>query len=99
MYRYDKYYIPGRMMGGIRRYVQYGIIPGDFLQAVISNNLVEAVKKADYGNIDNLPAYASYLHEEVPSNIWGSKEIMLKYSKDKQGEIEQKRKELEEEGI
>ena len=42
-YRFNDYYIPDRMMDGIRRYIEQGIHPGHFLTAVIMNDLAEAV--------------------------------------------------------
>jgi len=75
-YRFLSFYIPERMEDGIRRYIDERVRPGDFLQAVISNNLKEAVWRADEENINNLPAYVSYFYNEAPSNCWGSKEKM-----------------------
>lgn len=73
---YRGFYIPERMMGGIRRYVDHGIKPGSFLTAVICNDLVGAAGTADDENIQSLPAYANYFYNEVPGNVWGSKEKM-----------------------
>ena len=70
------FYIPERMMGGIERYINDKINPGDFLQAVICNDLREAVGRADDENIRNLPAYVAYFYNEAPSLCWGSKEKM-----------------------
>lgn len=77
MYEFRQYYIPERMMGGIRRYVNDRIKPGRFLTAVICNNLNNAVGAADDENMANLPAYAAYFHNEVPAICWGSKEKMI----------------------
>lgn len=74
--------IPERMMDGINRYVEYGIIPGDFLQAVIRNNLHDAFSFADDENFENLAAFAGYFHNEVPSNAWGSTKRMLQWAED-----------------
>lgn len=68
--------IPERMMPGIQRYINDGIIPGDFLQAVICNNLREAVGRADDENLQNLPAFVMYFHNEAPGACWGSKDKM-----------------------
>ena len=74
--RNGEFYIPERMMGGIERYINDKINPGDFLQAVICNDLREAVGRADDENIRNLPAYVAYFYNEAPSLCWGSKEKM-----------------------
>ena len=74
MYEFQQFYIPKRMMGGIKRYIENHIEPGDFLMAVLTNDLTGAVGRADNENMANLPAYVSYLYNEAPSACWGSKE-------------------------
>lgn len=76
-YRFDQFYIPERMMGGIQRYIERGIEPGGFLCAVIENDLKEAVGRADEENMANLPAFVSYFYNEAPSVCWGSPEKMV----------------------
>lgn len=76
---FQTYHIPPRMMGGIDRYVEQGIIPGEFLQAIICNDLRESVYKADEENMANLPAYVSYFYTHCPANCWGSRERMLEW--------------------
>ncbi len=76
MYKFRNFYIPERMMGGIKRYIENGIVPGSFLTAVIQNNLREAVGQADDENLKNIPAYVSYFYNEAPSGCWGSKKKM-----------------------
>lgn len=66
--------IPAYMLESLRLYVTDGIQPGHFLTAVLSNNLIEACKRADSTNLTLLPAYASYLYNDVPSSCWGSPE-------------------------
>ena len=74
MYKFRDFVIPDHMMDGLTRYIESGIPPGDFLSAVLSNNLHEAVTRADDENVKNLPAYLGYLVNEAPSNCWGSRE-------------------------
>ena len=74
MYQFNQFYIPERMMGGIKRYIENGIEPGSFLMAVLCNNLCEAVGRADSENMANLPAYVSYFYNEAPSACHGSSE-------------------------
>lgn len=73
------FYIPSRMMGGIRRYVDEGVEPGDFLCAVIANDLKEAVGRADDENMANLPAFVDFFYNHAPSLCWGSSERMAKW--------------------
>jgi hypothetical protein len=84
MYRFNQFYIPDRMMGAIRRYIEHGIVPGEFLCAVIQNDLRETVGRADEENIANLPAYVAYFYNEAPSLCYGSPNAMRKWVK-KQG--------------
>lgn len=75
-YSYRQWYIPEHMMSAIQRYIQQGIPPGNFLTAVITNDLAEAVGRADDENIGQLPAYVAYLYNEAPAECWGSSEKM-----------------------
>lgn len=75
-YEFRNFWIPTRMMPGIRRYIEKYIKPGDFLTQVICNNLKEACGKADEENMTNLPAYVAYFYNEAPSPCWGSPEKM-----------------------
>ena len=69
--------LPEHCRGGMKRYIEEGIPPGDFLEAVICNDLVQAFARADDTNITRLFDYANFLYNEVPSVCWGSKEKML----------------------
>jgi hypothetical protein len=88
VYQFNQFYIPERMMGGIKRYIEHGIKPGSFLRAVIQNDLREAVGAADDENMANLPAYVAYFYNEAPSDCWGSPENMEAWieRKEKAGE-------------
>ena len=85
MYKFQDFYIPNRMMPGIKRYIEDGIQPSRFLTAVIQNNLSEACGQADDENIQNLPTYAAYFYNEAPSDCWGSKEKMKTWIDQKKG--------------
>ena len=80
-YHFNEFYIPDRMMPGIKRYIEEKIPPGEFLAAVICNDLQEAVGQADTENMANLPAYVGYFYNEAPSQCWGSKAAMDKWLK------------------
>lgn len=75
-YRFKRWYIPKRMMPGIRRYIDERIKPGQFLTAGICNDLSDAIGQADDENLDNLPAYVAYFYNETPAPCWGSKKKM-----------------------
>ena len=48
--------VPKTLIDSLERYVEHHIKPGSFLRAVLENNLVEAVSRADFINIRILPA-------------------------------------------
>jgi hypothetical protein len=73
--------IPDYMVGGITRYIEHGVLPGDFLRAVISNDLKEACSRADSNNMWVLPVYVAYFYNNAPGECWGSKEKMLAWQK------------------
>jgi hypothetical protein len=73
-YTFSGFYIPDNMMAGLRRYIDHGVAPGNFLSAVLQNNLKEAVGRADRENMQNLPAYVGFLYNEAPALCWGSPE-------------------------
>lgn len=64
--------IPERMHGGMIRYITRGIKPGDFLTAVLSNDLREACGRADDENKHLLWDYIAFLYNHAPRGAWGS---------------------------
>lgn len=66
--------IPLYMRGGVRRWIESGILPGSFLTAVVSNDLRKAVGKADDVNVRLLHEYISFFYNYAPSGCWGSPE-------------------------
>lgn len=67
-------FIPDYMQGGLKRWIEHGIVPGRFLCAVLQNDLVEAVGRADDLNSQLLPQYIKYLWNYAPSGCFGSVE-------------------------
>lgn len=67
--------IPEYMYGALYRYITYRIPPGGFLTAVICNDLMDAISKADGTNIHILKNYVQFLYNEAPSGCWGSRQI------------------------
>ncbi len=66
--------IPERMWEGLTMWVKFGIWPGGFLSAVITNDLFGAVGRADYENMQLLHNYCRALFNDVPSGCYGSQE-------------------------
>jgi hypothetical protein len=73
-YTFHGFTIPEHMMAGLLRYIEHGVYPGDFLTAVLENDLKEAVGRADDANLQCLPAYVGYLYNEAPGLCWGTPE-------------------------
>ena len=70
----DYSFLPEHMQDGAREYVELGRSPGDFLHAVLCNNLVEAYGRADTTNTECMHDWACWLFNEAPSACWGSPE-------------------------
>jgi hypothetical protein len=66
--------IPEHMQAALKRYVEDKIKPGDFLTAVIKNDLKNAVGRADSVNLPLLPVYVKWLYNVAPGSCWGSPE-------------------------
>ena len=70
--RFDR--LPPYMQDGAKRYVEEGCTPGDFLQAVLENNLSGAYGYADDVNIREMYNWAMWLHNDIPALCWGTKD-------------------------
>lgn len=68
----DEYGIPAYMQPALISWVNHGVRPGSFLTAVLENNLMEAVGRADNTNALHLKDYAAFLYNAAPSDCHGS---------------------------
>ena len=66
--------IPEHCRDGIQLYIEQGIPPGSFLQAVLENNLVRAFGMADHIDMHHIRDYCEFLYNEAPASSWGSPE-------------------------
>ena len=73
-YRFRGFEARTDMLEKLNAYAERHEPVGDFLRAVLENNLSEAVGRADEDNLKNLPAFVIYLYNEMPSPCWGSPE-------------------------
>lgn len=64
--------LPDHMRQGVRDYIEYGLPPGGFLGAVLSNQLAEAFARADSINRAAMGDWAAWLWDEAPNECWGS---------------------------
>ncbi len=69
-----KYRIPSYMERALRAYVIHHKEPGKFLQAVIQNNLCEAVNRADEKNMFIIRGWVGIFYNFTPSLCHGSVE-------------------------
>lgn len=84
--------IPPHMREGLTLYLTNGVMPGSFLCAVLNNDLVEAVKRADDENAHRLPGYIRFLYNYVDSRAWGRKGCVEEW-------VARRRKELSQEAV
>lgn len=83
------------LVDGIKNYYEFGIPPGDFLTAVICNDLREACARADHVNRHLLFEIIQWFYWEAPAGTWGSKEVFAKWCLGKQKEVKQAKRDLE----
>ncbi len=68
--------LPEHIQEGVRLYIERGVLPGDFLQAVICNNLKESFAYADNTNCARMYDIVSFFYLHAPSISWGSEKKM-----------------------
>lgn len=68
------YEISDSVVDALDRYVKEGIPTGDFLYAVLSNNLMESFGRADDQNRASLFEICSFVYNELPAGCHGSPE-------------------------
>lgn len=72
--------IPPHMQEAILAYVNTGRMTGDFLRAVVTNDLFNAVGRADRVNLPLIPLYVRWLYNRAPLACFGSPETLLEWS-------------------
>lgn len=66
-------YIPPHCQDGMRAYIEQRQPVGNFLTAVLENNLMEACARGDDINRNALHQYSLFLYNYAPSACYGSK--------------------------
>ncbi len=61
-------------LAAINRYAKDHVPTGDFLYAVLTNNLAESIGCADEENLRDLVEIVRYIYNHIPYISWGSKE-------------------------
>ena len=73
--------IPVPLHDGLVRYLVDGIKPGSFLTAVLENNLLDAVTRANpEAHFQSLPTLLRFLANHVPTTAWGSRAAVVAWS-------------------
>lgn len=79
--------IPPHMHAAIRTHVIDRQPVGDFLTAVLSNDLKESVKRADHVNLLALITWVDLLYNYCPTDCWGSPEKVAAWLEGRPNEI------------
>ena len=65
--------IPDDTKGMIDRYAKDGVQPGGFLTAVLSNDLFDALNRADMHNRESIFSICEYIYNKIPMECWGTR--------------------------
>jgi hypothetical protein len=66
--------IPQHMLEDLNRYVTEHVLSGNFLYALLSNDLSQSFSHADSETIAAMYDYVQYVYNYMPIQCWGSKE-------------------------
>ncbi len=67
--------VPENCIDGLVEYVLVGRPTGSFLEAVLSNDLMDAMARADAGNRYRVFEIASWLYNDAPGDCYGSRSV------------------------
>lgn len=69
--------IPEHLREGLARFIDHGTVPGGFLTACLSNDLLSAVSRAHPTlTIEDLRAVMHFLYMGAPSMCWGNRQLV-----------------------
>lgn len=69
-----RYGVPEHLQHGLMLYVMHHVRPGSGLTAILTGDLFEAFARADEMTVAGLPAVIKFLVNQVPGNVYGTKE-------------------------
>lgn len=72
---------------GLVLYVEQGVMPGQFLSAVLCNDLTKAVASADAVCRARLVDVVEWVWRNLPGNCWGSHNKVLEWSSAREAEL------------
>lgn len=70
----DQMWCPEHIRESVLAYVNDGREPGGFLRAVMENDLVEAIRRADETNLALIPHIVAWMMTSIPAHAWGSRQ-------------------------
>jgi len=70
-------------------YVEEGVPTGDFLRAILTNNLAYAVFRADSKNYARLKEIVQFVYWELPAPCWGSRDKVDTWIKETQAKAKE----------
>ena len=71
--------IPEHLHQEIDNYINNHVRPGNFLSAIIFNELRNSVELADFENIGQFLAYLGFFKNHAPKECWGSREAFTNW--------------------
>lgn len=76
---YDYYSIPEHLADELDQWLCHGIVPGGFLRAVLSNNLIDSIVRADLRSREALPRLVQFLLDQAPEGSFGRPSVLEDY--------------------
>ena len=64
--------VPQHLIDSLYRYANEGYETGGFLKAVLANDLMEAINRADHESLPQLKAICQFIYNELPAPCHGS---------------------------
>lgn len=64
--------IPLNILNSLKHYVWFGQPPGDFVRAVLCNDLLSAIGRADEASLVAIKPICQYVYNALPSECHGS---------------------------
>ena len=74
--------VPSHLLEALVHWGKQECITGDFLGAVLSNDLMEAIGRADANSMASLKHIAMFIYNELPRDCHGSKETVKHWQKE-----------------
>ena len=75
-------HLPETSQGALMRYLEHGVRPGSFIEAILTNNLYKALAYADSVNKDLLQEHAYAVVRHFPNESCGSRESFVNWMRE-----------------